>query len=87
MQQINRVRLIPKWDFNKVVKQLYWNDTLAWVFSVNVLYIFSIAFPKNTSKGLFLKFLKLIKPRHDAKINLHLSIDVRSNIFPCKKFT
>ena len=22
-----------KWDFNKIAKELYWNHTLAWVFS------------------------------------------------------
>ena len=33
MQQIYRRTLIPKYDFTKVVKQLYWNHTSAWVFS------------------------------------------------------
>ena len=33
MQQIYRRTPMPKWDFNKVAKQLYWNQTSAWVFS------------------------------------------------------
>ena len=33
MQQIYRRAPMPKCDFNKVAKQLYWNHTSAWVFS------------------------------------------------------
>ena len=33
MQQICRRTVIPKYDFNKVVKQLYWNHSSTWVFS------------------------------------------------------
>ena len=33
MQQIYRRPPMPKCDFNKVAKQLYWNSTSAWVFS------------------------------------------------------
>ena len=33
MQQIYRRKPMPKSDFNKVDKQLYWNRTSAWVFS------------------------------------------------------
>ena len=33
MQQIYRRTTLPKCDFNKVAKQLYWNRTSAWVFS------------------------------------------------------
>ena len=32
MQQIYRRTSMPKCDFNKVAKQLYWNYILAWVF-------------------------------------------------------
>ena len=32
MQQIYRRIPMPKCDFNKVAKQLYWNHTSAWVF-------------------------------------------------------
>ena len=32
MQQIYRGTPMPKCDFNKVAKQLYWNRTSAWVF-------------------------------------------------------
>ena len=31
MQQIYSRTLMPKCDFNKIVKQLYWNHTSAWV--------------------------------------------------------
>ena len=33
MQQIYKRKPMPKCDFNKVVKQLYWNRTSAYVFS------------------------------------------------------
>ena len=33
MQQIYRITSMPKCDFNKLAKQLYWNRTSAWVFS------------------------------------------------------
>ena len=36
MQQIYRITAnlsMPKCDFNKIPKQIYWNHTLAWVFS------------------------------------------------------
>ena len=33
MQQINRRTLMPKCDFSKVAKQLFWNRTSTWVFS------------------------------------------------------
>ena len=33
IQQNYRSTLMPKCDFNKAVLQLYWNHTLAWVFS------------------------------------------------------
>ena len=32
MQEIYRRTPMPKCDFNKVAKQLYWNHTLTWVF-------------------------------------------------------
>ena len=35
-QQIYRRTPMPKSDFNKVAKQIYWNNTLAWVFSCKV---------------------------------------------------
>ena len=33
MQQIYMRTTMPKSDFNKVTKQLYWNHSLAWVLS------------------------------------------------------
>ena len=32
---------MPKSDFNKVAKELYWNHTSAWLFSCKICYIFS----------------------------------------------
>ena len=43
---------IPKYDFNKVAKQLYWNRTAEWCSQVNLLHIFKTPFDKNTSGGL-----------------------------------
>ena len=36
MQQIYRRTPMPKCDFNKVAKQLYWNHTSAWLFSCKI---------------------------------------------------
>ena len=50
MQDIYRRTPMPKCDFNKVAKQLYWNHSSAWVFSpVNFLHIFRTPFTKNNS--------------------------------------
>ena len=50
---------MPKCDFNEDAKQLYGNHTLAWRSSVNLLHIFEIPFPKNTSGWLLLNKDKL----------------------------
>ena len=42
-------------DFNKVAKQLHWNNTSAWVFSCKFAEYFQSTFPKNTSGWLLLK--------------------------------
>ena len=44
MQQIYRRSPMPKWDFNKVPKQLYWNHTSAWVFSCKFAVYFQNTF-------------------------------------------
>ena len=44
MQQIYRRTLMPKCDFNKAAKLLYWNQTLAWVFSCNLAAYFQSTF-------------------------------------------
>ena len=54
MQQIYRRTHMPKCDFNKVAKQLYWNHTLAWVFSSKFAHIPRTPFYKNTNEGLLL---------------------------------
>ena len=41
MRQIYRKTPMPKYDFNKVAKQLYWNHISAWVFSCKFVCIFS----------------------------------------------
>ena len=54
MLELYRRASKPRGDFNKVVKQLYWNHTLA----VNFLHVFRTPFYKNTSGGLFLTVVK-----------------------------
>ena len=44
IQQIYRRTLMPKSDFNKDAKQLYWNRTLAWVFSCKFAVYFQNTF-------------------------------------------
>ena len=65
MQQIYRRAPMPKCDFNKVEKQLYWNHTSAWDSPVNLLHIFRASFLKNTSEELrldgFVLILKIFK--------------------------
>ena len=45
MQQINRRTPMPKCDFKKVAKQIYWNRASAWVFSCK----FAAYLPNNFS--------------------------------------
>ena len=54
MQQMYRRTPLPKCDFNKVAKRLYWNHTLAWVFSCKFAACFENTFSKNTSGWLLL---------------------------------
>ena len=45
---------MPKCDFNKVAKQLYWNHTSAWVFSYKfVAYFQNTVFLRTHLKGCF----------------------------------
>ena len=54
MQQIYRRIPMPKCDFNKVAKQLYWNRTSAWVFSCKfTAYFQNIFFPGTPLDGCF----------------------------------
>ena len=55
MQQIYRRTSMPKCDFKKVGKQLYWNRTSAWMSPVILLHIFRTSFPRNKSGWLLLK--------------------------------
>ena len=54
MQQIYKRTPMPKCDFNKVAKSLYWNRTSVWVSPVNLPPIFRTPFPRNTSGWLLL---------------------------------
>ena len=44
MQQIYRGTPMPKCDFNKVALELYWNHTLAWMFSCKFAAFFQNTF-------------------------------------------
>ena len=44
MQQIYRRIPMPKCNFNRVAKQLYWNHTSAWVFSCKFVAYFQNSF-------------------------------------------
>ena len=44
MQQIYGRTLIPKCDFNKIAKQLYWNQTSSWVFACKFAVYFQNTF-------------------------------------------
>ena len=44
MQQIYRITPMSKCDFNKVTLELYWNHTLAWVFSFKFAAYFQSTF-------------------------------------------
>ena len=61
MQQIYNRTPMPKYDFNKVSKQLYWNHTSAWVFSCNFAAYFQNTFSKQrlwvaASERVFFKY-------------------------------
>ena len=90
MQQIFRRTPTPKWDFNKVAKQLYWNRTSVWVFPVNLQHIFRTPFLKNTSDGLLFYILifvlilldlkrKIFKTPRVSKVFFHLTGKSHSN--------
>ena len=49
MQQICRRTPMPKCDFNKAAKQLYWNHTSVWVFSCKFAAYFQNSFSLRTA--------------------------------------
>ena len=67
MQQIYRRKPMPKCDFDKDAKQLYWNCTSTWVSPVNLLHIFRTTFLKNTSGWLLLKIFSFFLQHFSAK--------------------
>ena len=64
---------MPKYDFNKVAKQLYWNHTSAWVFSGKFVLVFRMPFYKNASGGLLLTEILLAKLNGDNLIPINSS--------------
>ena len=46
MQKIYAKKSMPKYDFNKITKQLYWNHTSTWVFSCKL----AACFPNTISQ-------------------------------------
>ena len=64
IQAIYRRTPLQKCDFNKVVLQLYWNRTSAWVLSCKFAVYFKSTFPKSTPGRLLLHLkLKLLSWR------------------------
>ena len=55
IQQICWITPMPKFNFNKAAKQLYWNHTLACVFSCKFAIYFQNTFLENASGRLLLK--------------------------------
>ena len=68
MQQIYRRTPIPKCNFNKVALQLYWNRTLAWVFSCKFAGYFRSTFRRNTSGWLLVNEFK--DPTKQESVNI-----------------
>ena len=56
MQQIYWRTPMPKCDFNKVAKQLYWNHTLQLYWNHTLLHTFRTPFIKNSDCGCFCTF-------------------------------
>ena len=75
-------------DFNKVVLQIYWNHTSAWVFSCKFAGYLWNTFPLNSSGGLLLR-VAVLKFVRDAKIVLqstaHFFVVNFKSIFQCLK--
>ena len=57
MQQIYKRSPMPKCDFSKVAKQLYWNRNSEWMFSCKFTAYFQNTFTQKTSPGLLLQIL------------------------------
>ena len=62
MQQIYKRTPMPKSDFNEAAKQLYWNETSAWVFSCKFATYFQNTHLKNTYGGLLMQKHSDVKP-------------------------
>ena len=62
MQQIYKSTPMPKCDFNKVAKQLYWIYTSAWMFYCKFPAYFQNTFPKKISGRLLLNVLLCLSP-------------------------
>ena len=82
---------MPKCDFNKVARQLYWNHNLAWCSPVNLLNTFRTPFLKNTSEWLLLScFLCLYIALYHGQmlfISIMFKIKIKKkNLFEIKNF-
>ena len=69
---------MPKCDFNKVVLQLDWNRTSAWVFACKYAAYFQNTFSKNTSGGMLLTLL--FKCLTESKIRFRLWVSFETTV-------
>ena len=80
MQHIYRRTPMPKYNFNNVAKQLYWNRTLAWVFSCKLAIYFQNTFSQEhlwVAVSAVLNLIlsqKVVSQRFKFSCNLHLSL-------------
>ena len=77
MQQIYIRTPMPKFDFNKAALQLYWNHTIAWVFSCKFGRYFQNTFFTllcGASKGFIKAFEAFIKPFETPQRSVKIKI-------------
>ena len=77
--QIYRRIPMTKCDLNKAALQLYWNRTLAWVFSCKFGAYFQNTFPKNTSGRLFLQLVLILS--YFSTVSLQTLLDIFRTLF------
>ena len=85
MQQVYRGTPMPKCNFNKVAKQLYWNHTSACVSPANLLHVFRTPFLRTHMEGYFWLFYKTFhahsRKQHYVKKFTQPLVWIISNIF------
>ena len=77
--QIYRRIPMTKCDLNKAALHLYWNRTLAWVFSCKFGAYFQNTFPKNTSGRLFLQLVLILS--YFSTVSLQTLLDIFRTLF------